>query len=197
MSMAWRVAWPARSRRCWPELAAPSGSRPAVVLTGRLLYHFAAFLKRTRHAYPAACRQLEDERLGRPGRGVRSRLCRGEAAGGTRGGDLSALSLPGGGAAGLRRYAAAPRCPDPQPAPLRCPYRRGERADAPRVRGALRPGGALRASPALPRGGRAGLRPAAGRPRRSEEHTSELQSRPHLVCRLLLEKKNKRNNTQK
>src|SRR3989442_11576428 len=28
-------------------------------------------------------------------------------------------------------------------------------------------------------------------PNRSEEHTSELQSRPHLVCRLLLEKKNK------
>src|SRR3989442_10457420 len=25
---------------------------------------------------------------------------------------------------------------------------------------------------------------------RSEEHTSELQSRPHIVCRLLLEKKN-------
>src|SRR6266498_5180591 len=44
-------------------------------------------------------------------------------------------------------------------------------------------------------------------PRRSEEHTSELQSRPHLVCRLLLEKKKKnkklkdctkkKNNTQK
>src|SRR3989442_2899556 len=31
--------------------------------------------------------------------------------------------------------------------------------------------------------------------RRSEEHTSELQSRPHLVCRLLLEKK-KKNSTQ-
>src|SRR5690554_7380556 len=29
---------------------------------------------------------------------------------------------------------------------------------------------------------------------RSEEHTSELQSRPHLVCRLLLEKKKKKNN---
>src|SRR5690554_7703990 len=29
------------------------------------------------------------------------------------------------------------------------------------------------------------------RNRRSEEHTSELQSRPHLVCRLLLEKKNR------
>src|SRR3712207_7908816 len=28
-------------------------------------------------------------------------------------------------------------------------------------------------------------------PRRSEEHTSELQSRQYLVCRLLLEKKNK------
>src|SRR3989442_5055036 len=29
------------------------------------------------------------------------------------------------------------------------------------------------------------------RVKRSEEHTSELQSRPHLVCRLLLEKKKK------
>src|SRR2546422_5212417 len=29
---------------------------------------------------------------------------------------------------------------------------------------------------------------------RSEEHTSELQSRLHLVCRLLLEKKKKRDN---
>src|SRR3989442_3381812 len=28
---------------------------------------------------------------------------------------------------------------------------------------------------------------------RSEEHTSELQSRPHLVCRLLLEKKKNSN----
>src|SRR3712207_7946639 len=33
-----------------------------------------------------------------------------------------------------------------------------------------------------------------GRPaRRSEEHTSELQSRQYLVCRLLLEKKKKNN----
>src|SRR5207253_10620313 len=30
-----------------------------------------------------------------------------------------------------------------------------------------------------------------GLKKRSEEHTSELQSRGHLVCRLLLEKKNK------
>src|SRR2546429_2533403 len=33
------------------------------------------------------------------------------------------------------------------------------------------------------------LKSAAKRHRRSEEHTSELQSRLHLVCRLLLEKK--------
>src|SRR5690554_7744941 len=33
--------------------------------------------------------------------------------------------------------------------------------------------------------------------RRSEEHTSELQSRPHLVCRLLLEKKIKKNKNTK
>src|SRR2546422_8062096 len=35
------------------------------------------------------------------------------------------------------------------------------------------------------------LRRAKGIPLRSEEHTSELQSRLHLVCRLLLEKKKK------
>src|SRR3712207_8614185 len=32
---------------------------------------------------------------------------------------------------------------------------------------------------------------------RSEEHTSELQSRQYLVCRLLLDKKKKKNNTHK
>src|SRR5690625_6361383 len=36
---------------------------------------------------------------------------------------------------------------------------------------------------------------AAGRTLRSEEHTSELQSRGHLVCRLLLEKKKKKATT--
>src|SRR5258707_9100428 len=46
----------------------------------------------------------------------------------------------------------------------------------------------------------AGARAFEGRPRqvhlglvRSEEHTSELQSRQYLVCRLLLEKKKKEN----
>src|SRR5437660_7363944 len=40
----------------------------------------------------------------------------------------------------------------------------------------------------------AGVREAASAPpaSRSEEHTSELQSRGHLVCRLLLEKKKKK-----
>src|SRR5439155_22358984 len=38
----------------------------------------------------------------------------------------------------------------------------------------------------------AGEDPCRG-PGRSEEHTSELQSRGHLVCRLLLEKKKKKN----
>src|SRR5690349_23364164 len=39
---------------------------------------------------------------------------------------------------------------------------------------------------------RAGRAAASGRAGRSEEHTSELQSRRDLVCRLLLEKKKKK-----
>src|SRR3712207_9163253 len=38
------------------------------------------------------------------------------------------------------------------------------------------------------------LSPAVPRVGRSEEHTSELQSRQYLVCRLLLEKKNHAHN---
>src|SRR5258707_10076655 len=38
----------------------------------------------------------------------------------------------------------------------------------------------------------AGLPDRIGRVMRSEEHTSELQSRQYLVCRLLLEKKKKK-----
>src|SRR2546422_1864443 len=47
--------------------------------------------------------------------------------------------------------------------------------------------------PWRPRESRAGT--ARPPPRRSEEHTSELQSRLHLVCRLLLEKKKKKKRT--
>src|SRR5438876_5488202 len=55
-----------------------------------------------------------------------------------------------------------------------------------RVSGRMRtyPGGGVTRAPA---------RPATRRARaRSEEHTSELQSPVHLVCRLLLEKKKKK-----
>src|SRR2546427_9017334 len=40
----------------------------------------------------------------------------------------------------------------------------------------------------------AGLKPACAS--RSEEHTSELQSQSNLVCRLLLEKKKKKNTSE-
>src|SRR3989441_9025445 len=40
-----------------------------------------------------------------------------------------------------------------------------------------------------------GRDPARGQGVRSEEHTSELQSLAYLVCRLLLEKKKKKNST--
>src|SRR5439155_22900272 len=56
-------------------------------------------------------------------------------------------------------------------------------------RGRARGSRARRAGPVVrDEGGRAQWRRHAGR---SEEHTSELQSRGHLVCRLLLEKKKK------
>src|SRR5690625_6687284 len=42
-----------------------------------------------------------------------------------------------------------------------------------------------------------GARPGKGDKGRSEEHTSELQSRGHLVCRLLLEKKKRHNNKRR
>src|SRR5436190_17355788 len=53
---------------------------------------------------------------------------------------------------------------------------------------------------ARPTGGHGWVAPGpahAWRDRRSEEHTSELQSHSDLVCRLLLEKKKKQNQIQK
>src|SRR2546429_3185763 len=53
-------------------------------------------------------------------------------------------------------------------------------------------GAALTAGPSERQRRKAARRPRPSRPSwRSEEHTSELQSRLHLVCRLLLEKKKK------
>src|SRR5690348_18211111 len=67
------------------------------------------------------------------------------------------------------------------------PYTTLFRSAAPAVRRGTRMG---RPSGAVPRKRAARARP--GGDRRSEEHTSELQSPVHLVCRLLLEKKKKR-----
>src|SRR3712207_8381990 len=66
-------------------------------------------------------------------------------------------------------------------APAEGPDRRGAPGGAGPPRRADRPG-----SPKPSRGSAA---PAETSVRRSEEHTSELQSRQYLVCRLLLEKK--------
>src|SRR3712207_7039241 len=60
------------------------------------------------------------------------------------------------------------------------------------VRGAVRrgvPRGHLARRVAAPAAGYTAGARRAGRLGRSEEHTSELQSRQYLVCRLLLEKK--------
>src|SRR3712207_7235465 len=77
------------------------------------------------------------------------------------------------------------------------PRRRRPRLDAqlrrlplrPQARVEEDPRGVRRALRHLP--GLAVARVAPGAPLRSEEHTSELQSRQYLVCRLLLEKKKK------
>src|SRR2546429_3426102 len=54
------------------------------------------------------------------------------------------------------------------------------------------PSGTARSAPP-PGGAGCASRGGPPLPPRSEEHTSELQSRLHLVCRLLLEKKKKQN----
>src|SRR2546422_4770697 len=68
------------------------------------------------------------------------------------------------------------------------PYTTLFRSHRPAARGGVPPG---RTSPSASRSPGRWRRPAAARAARSEEHTSELQSRLHLVCRLLLEKKKK------
>src|SRR5258708_17689159 len=56
-----------------------------------------------------------------------------------------------------------------------------------------RPVAVVRAEIGLTRKDQAAVAAGSLRVRRSEEHTSELQSPDHLVCRLLLEKKKKNN----
>src|SRR5256884_25008 len=87
---------------------------------------------------------------------------------------------------------ALPICPSSEPCPPRCARRTASPAPvrAPSQSPVRRLSSARRTS-------RRGSSPRASMARawviasRSEEHTSELQSRLHLVCRLLLEKKNK------
>src|SRR5690606_41596063 len=64
-----------------------------------------------------------------------------------------------------------------------CPNRRSSLAMCTRASSARRCGPAIRCRACSNRGNYRG---------RSEEHTSELQSRENLVCRLLLEKKKKK-----
>src|SRR3712207_6973018 len=74
-----------------------------------------------------------------------------------------------------------PRGSPPNPARRRAPSR--SRPSPPPGTPPLSHRPPPRRLPSLPRAGQ-----------RSEEHTSELQSRQYLVCRLLLEKKNKHSN---
>src|SRR5690625_7747671 len=80
--------------------------------------------------------------------------------------------VSGGGREAAFRATGVPGARQTLP---QCPPGRGAVGDRPRL-----PAG---------RGGRSG---GTSRAVRSEEHTSELQSRGHLVCRLLLEKKKKK-----
>src|SRR2546429_4353356 len=84
----------------------------------------------------------------------------------------------------------SPPAPSPRAAPTPATSARGPPAGARPRRYPPPPASGPPASRrARTSGRRGGGREAAGAPARSEEHTSELQSRLHLVCRLLLEKK--------
>src|SRR2546427_8855562 len=72
----------------------------------------------------------------------------------------------------------------------------GRRRARPRQRGPLDARRLLRRLGARPDGGRWHRGKRGWRGRRSEEHTSELQSQSNLVCRPLLEKKKKKNNNK-
>src|SRR2546422_3502799 len=101
--------------------------------------------------------------------------------------------VPGGSPRG-RRLRSAPPSP-PRTARLHGSSRRGRLpAESSRAPNGP-PNRADRATPSRRRAAawwRLRQRPPLDRGVRSEEHTSELQSRLHLVCRLLLEKKKKK-----
>src|SRR5207253_6250613 len=92
-------------------------------------------------------------------------------------------SFPTRRSSDLRKIAWSARAPNPRHAQAPAP--------SSARRAARFPCSLLHREKERASGARAHRRPCAPFPRapRSEEHTSELQSRGHLVCRLLLEKK--------
>src|SRR3712207_6919557 len=84
-------------------------------------------------------------------------------------------------------YTTLFRSADPRPGARGGPHGVQARAD----RAVLERGGPGHGRPPLR--GELGPDPQVAAAGRSEEHTSELQSRQYLVCRLLLEKKKKTN----
>src|SRR6266496_1847246 len=85
-----------------------------------------------------------------------------------------------------RQVRPAQMAHPPQPVPVQLSRKLGVRCDAGSIRRCRHT--CLPASTCC----RRQPQPGPTQPRRSEEHTSELQSRRDLVCRLLLEKKKKK-----
>src|SRR5262247_2213163 len=102
---------------------------------------------------------------------------------------------PSGQEARRPAQAAGPQPPDPRECPLAGPRAAQPSLEALRQRPA--PALASMGPGARPRPGLRGERSPPDHRRRSEEHTSELQSLRHLVCRLLLEKKKKKKTNKK
>src|SRR5438034_1560589 len=114
------------------------------------------------------------------------RITRRLVAGSASGGRVTS----GGWRGGLRRRAGRPPCPRRSWAR---PSRRPRSECRARGSGAAPASRFARAARAAGDGTPRAPRACRRRGRRSEEHTSELQSHSDLVCRLLLEKKKKKN----
>src|SRR5215217_8645448 len=101
---------------------------------------------------------------------------------------LATSSSSGPAAPGIQASVTRRGCGPGQPSRRRAPARASSRHGRAACAAGSRAGaGTARRRPRSCRAPRRARRPAS----RSEEHTSELQSRQYLVCRLLLEKKKK------
>src|SRR6185436_5670185 len=135
----------------------------------------AAAIGRRRQPVRGPRRRAELHRAGRPGGAAANRID--DAAGAARAG------LEPGPTARLPWRASAASCS------------RERTTTRPQARRSACRSDGSRASPASRSGSAPAWRNPAPPASRSEEHTSELQSPDHLVCRLLLEKKKKNPNT--